>query len=120
MYDRSSLDLSVSTADRQLSTSALIARQKSNSSTIDRVLLERMHDSGRYLFVSSSGVLPPRLTGIWSGTWSGCWADDITTDANINIRSGENGLSADVQGNSTDNRAKVIQWPAGSGWNQEW
>ncbi|MER7480191.1 RICIN domain-containing protein [Streptomyces sp. NPDC126510] len=86
MYDRSSLDLNVSTADRQLSTSALIARQKSNSSTIDRALLERMYDSGRYLFVSSSGVLPPRLTGIWTGTWNGSWADDITTDANINLQ----------------------------------
>ena len=86
MYDRSSIDLNVSTSDRQLSTSALIARQNSNSSAIDLALLERMYDSGRYLFVSSSGVLPPRLTGIWTGTWNGSWADDITTDANINLQ----------------------------------
>jgi alpha-L-fucosidase 2 len=86
MYDRSGIDLNVSTADRQLSTSALIARQNSNTSAIDIALLERMYDSGRYLFVSSSGVLPPRLTGIWTGTWNGSWADDITTDANINLQ----------------------------------
>ncbi|MCX5264834.1 RICIN domain-containing protein [Streptomyces sp. NBC_00199] len=86
MYDRSSIDLNVSAADRQLSTSALIARQNSNRSAVDIALLERMYDSGRYLFISSSGVLPPRLTGIWTGTWNGSWADDITTDANINLQ----------------------------------
>ncbi|WP_435851172.1 RICIN domain-containing protein [Streptomyces tibetensis] len=35
----------------------------------------------------------------------------------VNVKSG---LCADVQGNSTDNRAGVIQWPATSGSNQEW
>ncbi|MGW2643040.1 glycosyl hydrolase family 95 catalytic domain-containing protein [Streptomyces sp. NPDC001348] len=86
MYDRSSIDLNVSTTDRQLSTSELIARQNSNTSLIDIALLERMYDSGRYFFVSSSGVLPPRLTGIWTGTWNGSWADDLTTDANVNFQ----------------------------------
>ncbi|MEW1648588.1 RICIN domain-containing protein [Streptomyces sp. NPDC091219] len=86
MYDRSSIDLNVSAADRQLATSELIARQNGNASDIDVALLERMYDSGRYLFVSSSGVLPPRLTGIWTGTWNGSWADDFTTDANINLQ----------------------------------
>lgn len=86
MYDRSSIDLNVSAADRQLATSELIARQDNNASAIDVALLERMHDSDRYLFISSSGVLPPRLTGIWTGTWNGSWADDITTDANINLQ----------------------------------
>ncbi|WP_051970489.1 glycosyl hydrolase family 95 catalytic domain-containing protein [Kitasatospora azatica] len=86
MYDRSSIDLNVSTADRQLATSDLIARQNANSGAVDLALLERMYDSGRYLFVSSSGVLPPRLTGIWTGTWAGSWADDFTTDANVNFQ----------------------------------
>ncbi|MEV4827821.1 glycosyl hydrolase family 95 catalytic domain-containing protein [Micromonospora sp. CA-248260] len=86
MYDRSGIDLGVSAADRQLSTSQLIARQKANTSVIDVALLERLYDSGRYLFVSSSGILPPRLTGIWTGTWTGAWADDFTTDANINLQ----------------------------------
>ncbi|MGW8888632.1 glycosyl hydrolase family 95 catalytic domain-containing protein [Streptomyces sp. NPDC055749] len=86
MFDGSSLDLGVSTADRQLSTSELTARQNNNRSVVDLALLERMYDSGRYLFVSSSGVLPPRLTGIWAGSWNGAWADDFTTDANINLQ----------------------------------
>ncbi|MFE2726138.1 RICIN domain-containing protein [Kitasatospora sp. NPDC059327] len=87
MYDRSAaIDLNVSAADRRLSTSELIARQNTTTSAVDIALLERMYDSGRYLFISSSGVLPPRLTGIWSGSWRGAWADDITTDANINLQ----------------------------------
>ncbi|MGV9270422.1 glycosyl hydrolase family 95 catalytic domain-containing protein [Kitasatospora sp. NPDC003701] len=86
MFDGSSLDLDVPAADRRLSTSELTARQNGNRSVIDLALLERLYDSGRYLFVSSSGVLPPRLTGIWSGSWTGAWADDITTDANVNLQ----------------------------------
>jgi alpha-L-fucosidase 2 len=86
LYDRSRLDLNVPAADRLLSTSALIARQNANRNIIDLALLERLYDSGRYLFISSSGVLPPRLTGIWTGTWTGAWADDFTTDANINLQ----------------------------------
>jgi hypothetical protein len=85
-YDRSRLDLNVPAADRRLSVSQLIARQNNNKSVIDIALLERLYDSGRYLFISSSGILPPRLTGIWTGTWTGAWADDFTTDANINLQ----------------------------------
>ncbi|WP_026556608.1 glycosyl hydrolase family 95 catalytic domain-containing protein [Arthrobacter sp. 35W] len=86
LFDKSSLQLNVSQEDRALSTSELNARQNSDRSTIDLALLERMYDSGRYFFASSSGVLPPRLTGIWTGSWDGAWADDFTTDANINLQ----------------------------------
>ncbi|MET9002535.1 glycoside hydrolase N-terminal domain-containing protein [Amycolatopsis sp. NPDC004169] len=85
-YDRSRLDLNVSAADRALPVGQLIARQNGNRGVIDLALLERLYDSGRYLFISSSGVLPPRLTGIWTGTWTGAWADDFTTDANVNLQ----------------------------------
>ncbi|MFJ6393294.1 glycosyl hydrolase family 95 catalytic domain-containing protein [Streptomyces sp. NPDC091972] len=86
LYDRSRLDLDVPDADRRLSVSELIARQNADRDVIDLALLERLYDSGRYLFLSSSGVLPPRLTGIWTGSWNGAWADDFTTDANINLQ----------------------------------
>ncbi|RAG86668.1 lectin [Streptacidiphilus pinicola] len=86
MFNRSSIDLDVPAADRALATSDLIARQNANRGAVDVALLERMYDSGRYVFVSSCGVLPPRLTGLWTGTWSGSWADDFTTDANVNLQ----------------------------------
>ncbi|MFE2558366.1 RICIN domain-containing protein [Streptomyces sp. NPDC059352] len=86
MFDGSSLDLGVSAADRKLSTSELTVRQNGNRWAVDIALLERMYDCGRYLFVSSSGILPPRLTGLWAGSWNGAWADDFTTDANVNLQ----------------------------------
>jgi hypothetical protein len=86
LYDRSRLDLDVPAADRRLPVSELIARQNADRSVIDLALLERLYDSGRYFFISSSGILPPRLTGIWTGAWNGAWADDFTTDANVNLQ----------------------------------
>ncbi|GGY20448.1 glycosyl hydrolase family 95 catalytic domain-containing protein [Streptomyces djakartensis] len=86
LYDRSRLDLRIPEADRRLPVSELLERQKAAPGVIDPALLERLYDSGRYLFLSSSGVLPPRLTGIWSGSWSSAWAGDFTTDANVNLQ----------------------------------
>ncbi|GAB3805764.1 glycosyl hydrolase family 95 catalytic domain-containing protein [Micromonospora zhanjiangensis] len=86
LYDRSRLDLRISPTDRQLPTGELIARQNNNRNVVDLALLERLYDSGRYLFLSSSGVLPPRLTGLWTGAWDGAWAGDFTTDANVNFQ----------------------------------
>ncbi|MFD1049959.1 lectin, partial [Kibdelosporangium lantanae] len=112
-YDRSRLDLDVSAADRRLSVSELITRQNNNQSVIDIALLERLYDSGRYLFISSSGILPPRLTGIWTGTWTGAWADDFTTDANINLQvAGGNILDTTeaMQGYFTLVLGQLAQW----------
>jgi alpha-L-fucosidase 2 len=112
-YDRSRLDLNVSAADRALPIGQLIARQNNNQSVIDIALLERLYDSGRYLFISSSGILPPRLTGIWTGTWTGAWADDFTTDANINLQvAGGNILDTPeaMQGYFTLILGQLAQW----------
>lgn len=86
LYDGSTFRLDVSAADRELGAAALVERQEGNRAAIDLALLEAMYDSGRYLFVSSSGILPPRLTGIWVGEWGGAWSDDFTTDANVNLQ----------------------------------
>ncbi|MDQ0936614.1 glycosyl hydrolase family 95 catalytic domain-containing protein [Streptomyces turgidiscabies] len=86
LYDRSRLDLFVPETDRRMSTTELIARQNADRGAIDPALLERLYDSGRYLFLSSSGILPPRLTGIWTGAWTAAWAGDFTTDANVNLQ----------------------------------
>lgn len=85
-FGASRLRLDVSEADRALPTADLIARQNANRGSLDQALLERMYDAGRYFFASSSGVLPPRLTGIWTGSWDAAWADDFTTDANVNLQ----------------------------------
>lgn len=88
LFDGSSFQLTsaASATSGAEATTAAISRQLSNRSSVDLALLEAMYDSGRYMFVSASGILPPRLTGLWTGEWGGAWADDFTTDANVNLQ----------------------------------
>ncbi|UNK70330.1 glycoside hydrolase N-terminal domain-containing protein [Microbacterium sp. H1-D42] len=85
-FGQSRVRLGVPEADRALTAGQLIARQNDHRGALDLALLERMFDSGRYFFASSSGVLPPRLTALWAGSWDAAWADDFTTDANVNLQ----------------------------------
>lgn len=84
LYSRAELDLGVSDSDRQLPVGELLAR--TDPDTLDPALVETLFHSGRYLLLSSSGVLPPRLTGLWLGAWGAAWSGDYTTDANINLQ----------------------------------
>lgn len=86
VFAGSTLNLDLPPEERNLSTSEMTNLQSSDRSTVNLALLERMYDSGRYMFACSSGVLPPRLTGIWAGSWDAAWADDFTTDANVNLQ----------------------------------
>lgn len=86
IYRRVSLDLDIDPAARALPTVELIAQQNADRGRIHPALLERMFHCGRYLLLSSSGVLPPRLTGLWLGAWGAAWAGDFTTDANLNLQ----------------------------------
>ncbi|MEV4465554.1 glycoside hydrolase N-terminal domain-containing protein [Micromonospora echinofusca] len=85
-YRRASLDLAVPAAQRELPVGELIAAQNADPGTLCPALLERLFHAGRYLLLSSSGVLPPRLTGLWLGSWDAAWAGDFTTDANLNLQ----------------------------------
>ncbi|GAA1829540.1 glycosyl hydrolase family 95 catalytic domain-containing protein [Agromyces salentinus] len=85
-FGESRLVLDVPDADRARPTAELIGLQNADRSTLQLALLERLFDAGRYHFASSSGILPPRLTGIWAGSWDAAWADDFTTDANVNLQ----------------------------------
>ncbi|WP_299538404.1 glycosyl hydrolase family 95 catalytic domain-containing protein [uncultured Streptomyces sp.] len=49
-------------------------------------LLERLFAAGRYHLLSSSGLLPPRLPGIWTGEWDTAWSGAFTTNANLNLQ----------------------------------
>ncbi|MDT0269148.1 glycoside hydrolase N-terminal domain-containing protein [Streptomyces sp. DSM 44915] len=86
LFGRSRLELAVDPADRARPVGALLARQDATPDVLDPALLERLYDSGRYLLLSASGVLPPRLTGLWTGSWTAAWAGDFTTDANVNLQ----------------------------------
>ncbi|MFJ3307941.1 glycosyl hydrolase family 95 catalytic domain-containing protein [Streptomyces sp. NPDC086549] len=79
-YDRVTLDLAADPADRALPGSELLGRPRSAA------LLERLFAAGRYHLLSASGLLPPRLTGLWTGDWNTAWSGAFTTDANLNLQ----------------------------------
>jgi hypothetical protein len=100
IYNRVSLDLGGSAAERGLSSEALLdLAQKENR--LPAALLERMYDAGRYVFLCSAGPdTPPNLFGIWTGTWQPAWSGDYTLDTNLqlDIESAFSGNMADCLG----------------------
>ncbi|MFJ9110216.1 glycosyl hydrolase family 95 catalytic domain-containing protein [Streptomyces sp. NPDC102283] len=79
-YGRASLTLRDAAPERELSGSELLRTPTSPA------LLERLFAAGRYHLLSSSGVLPPRLTGLWTGDWDTAWSGAFTTNANLNLQ----------------------------------
>ncbi|WP_329619925.1 glycoside hydrolase family 95 protein [Streptomyces sp. NBC_01255] len=79
-YGRVALDLGADATERALPGSALLGRPDSAA------LLERLFAAGRYHLLSSSGLLPPRLTGLWTGDWNTAWSGAFTTNANLNLQ----------------------------------
>ncbi|MFE0927543.1 glycoside hydrolase N-terminal domain-containing protein [Streptomyces mutabilis] len=79
-YDRVTLDLAADPAERALPGSALLERPRGTA------LLERLFAAGRYHLLSASGMLPPRLTGLWTGDWDTAWSGAFTTNANLNLQ----------------------------------
>ncbi|MEU6841941.1 glycoside hydrolase N-terminal domain-containing protein [Streptomyces sp. NPDC046716] len=79
-YERVTFSLGGLPAERALPGSELLPRPDSHA------LLERLFAAGRYHLLSSSGALPPRLTGLWTGEWDTAWSGAFTTDANLNLQ----------------------------------
>ncbi|MGW7242599.1 glycosyl hydrolase family 95 catalytic domain-containing protein [Streptomyces sp. NPDC054804] len=79
-YTRVTLDLAADPAERALPGSELLKRTRSAA------LLERLFAAGRYHLLSSSGLNPPRLTGLWTGEWDTAWSGAFTNDANLNLQ----------------------------------
>jgi hypothetical protein len=79
-YHRVTLDLAADPAERALPGSELLTRPQSPA------LLERLFAAGRYHLLSASGMLPPRLVGLWTGDWNTAWSGAFTTDANLGLQ----------------------------------
>ncbi|MET9803201.1 glycoside hydrolase N-terminal domain-containing protein [Streptomyces sp. NPDC006368] len=79
-YERVTLDLGAGAAERALPGSVLLRTPGSPA------LVERLFASGRYHLLSASGMLPPRLTGLWTGDWNTAWSGAFTTNANLNLQ----------------------------------
>lgn len=80
LFNKVKLDLGGTETERKLSTELLIA---GGNKKVSPALIERVFDAGRYNIISSTGVLPPNLQGIWSGTWTGPWSSGFTLDGNL-------------------------------------
>ncbi|MFV0126419.1 glycosyl hydrolase family 95 catalytic domain-containing protein [Streptomyces sp. HMX112] len=78
-YLRAGLTLDADDSERALPGHALLRRPGSPA------LLERLFAAGRYHLLSSSGMLPPRLVGLWTGDWNTAWSGAFTTNANLNL-----------------------------------
>ncbi|KOV83349.1 alpha-L-fucosidase [Streptomyces sp. NRRL WC-3618] len=79
-YHRVTLDLAAEDTERALPGSELLTLAKSPA------LLERLFAAGRYHLLSASGMLPPRLVGLWTGDWNTAWSGAFTTNANLNLQ----------------------------------
>ncbi|GAB2460825.1 glycosyl hydrolase family 95 catalytic domain-containing protein [Streptomyces incanus] len=79
-YERVTLDLAADPAERALPGSELLAGPRSAAG------LERLFAAGRYHLLSSGGLFPPRLTGLWTGDWDTAWSGAFTNDANLNLQ----------------------------------
>ncbi|MFK0167809.1 glycosyl hydrolase family 95 catalytic domain-containing protein [Streptomyces sp. NPDC090306] len=79
-YERVSLDLRADPRERALPGSELLLKPRSPA------LLERLFAAGRYHLLSSGGLLPPRLTGLWTGDWDTAWSGAFTANANLNLQ----------------------------------
>jgi alpha-L-fucosidase 2 len=80
------LDLGATARDRALSVGELLDTQAAQPGQPPPALLEKLFYSGRYLLMSASGLLPPRLTGLWQGDWHAAWSGAITCDANLGLQ----------------------------------
>ena len=85
-YGQVRLDLGASPADRARPVGELLARQAASPGRPLPALLEKLFDSGRYLLLAASGLLPPRLTGLWQGDWAAAWGNCLSGNANLNLQ----------------------------------
>ena len=99
-YARVALDLGADATERALPGSALLGRPDSPA------LLERLFAAGRYHLLSSSGLLPPRLTGLWTGDWNTAWSGAFTTNANLNLQTAS-AVAADLPEVTEAHRALI-------------
>jgi alpha-L-fucosidase 2 len=80
IFNRMKLDLGGG-KDHLLTTEELFAR--STNEQLNKALIEKEFDAGRYNILSSTGELPPTLQGLWGGTYVPGWASDYTHNGNV-------------------------------------
>jgi hypothetical protein len=80
IFNRMKLDLGGG-SDHFLTTEELLI--KSTNEQLNKALIEKEFDAGRYNILCSTGELPPTLQGLWAGTYVPRWASDYTHNGNL-------------------------------------
>jgi Trehalose and maltose hydrolases (possible phosphorylases) len=94
IFDRVKLDLGATSRDRALSNEELLEKQKKEDDAVP-ALWERIFDSGRYLYLSSSSdVAAPDLLGLWTGDSQVGWNGFYHLDANLNLQIASGNIGA--------------------------
>jgi alpha-L-fucosidase 2 len=91
LFNRMRLDLGGG-KDHHLTTEELL--DKSTNEQLNKALIEKEFDAGRYNIISSTGELPPNLQGLWAGTYVPGWASDYTHNGNV-----PSAIAANMMGN---------------------
>ncbi len=81
LFDRVRLDLGGGAADHARATEELL--ELSTGDSLNRALVEKVFDAGRYNIISATGELPPNLQGVWGGGYVPAWAGDFTHNGNL-------------------------------------
>jgi len=80
LFNRMRLDIGGGN-DHKCTTEELF--EKSTNEDLNRALIEKEFDAGRYNIISCTGELPPVLQGVWGGTYCPGWASDFTHNGNV-------------------------------------
>lgn len=65
-----------------LQSEAFVVRARQGSTP---AIIQKQFDAARYHIISSTGINPPTLQGIWSGTWTPPWSSGFTHDGNVEV-----------------------------------
>ena len=82
LFSASSLDLH-SGIDDAISYDEVLQRARAGDAQAVLSAVELAFAAGRHTIISSTGVLPPTLVGIWQGTRRPAWSGDWTQNGNV-------------------------------------
>lgn len=80
IFNRMRLDIGGG-AEHRLTSEILL--EKTSNENVNKALIEKTFDAGRYNILSCTGELPPNLQGVWAGTYVPGWASDYTHNGNV-------------------------------------
>ncbi len=80
LFNRVSLDLHGTEADRALNSEVMMQQAKQG---LNPAFIEKQFYAARYNILSATGANPPNLQGIWGYEWEPPWTSDYTHDGNL-------------------------------------